>query len=138
MQLSADTEAVLTHLSEMVEGGLRKRNDVGVLLETGAASNQPDLFNNIVTTGTGVWKVYGVLRHKKPGDTGYRQLEEEFALQLNTLRELMATLLEPVPDDVLKRFDDVYFGLTQGVMRNLVDLSHDLARIKDLQRDARK
>ena len=37
-------------------------------------------------------------------------------------------------DEVLRRFDDIYFGMSQGVMRNLVDLSHDLAKIKDLQR----
>jgi hypothetical protein len=37
-------------------------------------------------------------------------------------------------DETLKRFDEVYFGMTQGVLRNLVDLSHDLSKIKDLQR----
>lgn len=136
MQLSPDTESVLSYFQDLVEGGLRKRTDVGVLLELGATTNSAELFNTIVTTGTAVHKVYGTLRRVKPGDAGFRELEREFGMQLNALRELIATLLETADDNTLRRFDDVYFGLSQGVMRNLVDLSHDLARIKELQRGA--
>lgn len=136
MQLSPDTEAVLAVLEESVSGGLRKRADIGVLLEAGAQTNQPELFNSIVTAGTGVWKVYNTLRKLKPGDEGFRLIEEEFGRQLNSLRENMAAMMEPVPDETLKRFDEVYFGMTQGVMRNLVDLGHDLSKIKGLQRDS--
>lgn len=137
MQLSPDTEAVLAVLDETIEGGLRKRQDIGVLLEAGAVTNQSTLFNEIVTAGTAVWKVYGTLRKLKPGDEGFRLIEEEFGRQMNLLREHMASMMEPVPDETLKRFDEVYFGFTQGVMRNLVDLGHDLAKIKGLQRDAK-
>ena len=137
MQLSPDTEAVLAVLDETIEGGLRKRQDIGVLLEAGAVTNQSTLFNEIVTAGTAVWKVYGTLRKLKPGDEGFRLIEEEFSRQMTLLREHMASMMEPVPDETLKRFDEVYFGFTQGVMRNLVDLGHDLAKIKGLQRDAK-
>ena len=136
MDLSPDTESVLAFLDEAVEGGLRKKNGVGTLLELGAQQNMPELINQITTTGTGLWKVYKTLRRVEPGADGYSQLEKEFGLQLNELRTHMATLVEPAGDDVLKRFDETYFGMTQGVIRNLVDLGHDLARIKDLQRGA--
>ncbi len=132
--LSPDTEAVLGFLDEAIEGGLRKRSDVGILLELGAQTNQPELFNTIVTSGTAVWKVYTLLRRTKPGAEGYKLLEQEFGQQLNDLRENLATMVSTASNDVLNRFDDIYFGLTQGVIRNLVDLGHDLARIKDLQR----
>lgn len=137
MKLSHDTEAVLAVLDESVEGGLRKRQDIGVLLEAGAVTNQSELFNKIVTAGTAVWKVYSTLRRLKPGDEGFRLIEEEFGKQMNLLREHMASMMEAVPDETLKRFDEVYFGFTQGVMRNLVDIGHDLAKIKGLQRDAK-
>jgi hypothetical protein len=136
MQLSEDTLSVLDFLHEAVEGGLRKRNDVGVLLELGALTGDADLFNTITTTGTAVWKVYGTLRRQTPGAEGYRQLEQEFGLQLNALREQLAEMMHHADDETLKRFDDIYFGMSQGVIRNLVDLGHDLARIKDLQRKA--
>lgn len=134
MMLSPDTESVLAFLDEAVEGGLRKRNDVGVLLELGATHGEADLINTITTTGTGLWRVYRTLRRVQPGSDGYAQLEQEFGLQLNALRTHLAKLVEHADDATLQRFDEIYFGMTQGVIRNLVDLGHDLARIKDLQR----
>ena len=134
MKLSEDTEAVLTFLDTNVDGGLRKRNDVGTILELGAANNDPDTFNSITQTGTALWKVYKTLRRVEPGAEGYKQLEAEFGNQLNTLRELLAKMMEHSDDETLKRFDDIYFGMSQGVIRNLVDLGHDVSKIKDLQR----
>jgi len=134
MQLSEDTLSVINYLHEAIEGGLRKRNDVGIVLELAATSDDAETFNNITRLGTGAWRVYGTLRRVKPGDEGYRLLEEEFARQINELREHLALLMNSADDETLKRFDEVYFGMTQGVLRNLVDLSHDLSKIKDLQR----
>jgi hypothetical protein len=134
MQLSEDTLAVINYLHEAIEGGLRKRNDVAVVLELAASTDDAETFNSVTRLGTGAWKVYSTLRRVKPGDEGYRLLEEEFARQINDLRENLATLMNNADDETLKRFDEVYFGMTQGVLRNLVDLSHDLSKIKDLQR----
>ena len=134
MELSPETESVINFLNESVEGGLRKRNDVAIILELAMRADNSETFNAITLTGTATWKVYGALRRVRPGDEGYRLLEEEFARQLNALRENIALLMPDATDETLRRFDDVYFGMSQGVMRNLVDLSHDLAKIKDLQR----
>lgn len=134
MNISEDTLAVINYLHEAIEGGLRKRNDVAVVLELAAASDDADTFNNVTRLGTGAGKVYSTLRRVKPGDEGYRLLEEEFARQVNDLRENLAVLVNNADDETLKRFDEIYFGMTQGVLRNLVDLSHDLSKIKDLQR----
>ena len=136
MQLSDDTRAVVEFLEASIEGGLRKQNDVATILELGATLGDADLFNQISRTGTATWKVYSTLRRVQPGDEGFRQLEEEFAIQMNGLREHLATLVNNADDETLRRFDEVYFGMTQGVIRNIVDLSHDLAKIKALQNDA--
>lgn len=136
MQLSDDTRAVIEFLEASIEGGLRKQNDIATILELGATLGDADLFNQISRTGTATWKVYSTLRRVQPGDEGFRQLEEEFAIQMNGLREHLATLVNNADDETLRRFDDVYFGMTQGVIRNIVDLSHDLAKIKALQNDA--
>ncbi len=133
MKLSSDTESVLGYLDQAVEGGLRKRSDIGVLLELGATYNQPDLFNQLVTSGTAVWKVHKTLRRVRPGDQGHKLLEEEFGRQLNAMREHMASLVTNAPDHVLDRFDEIYFGLTQGVIKNLVDLGHDFDALKSLR-----
>lgn len=133
MQISADTEHVVAVLDEQAEGGLRKKNDMAIILELAASHDEADLAMHIIRTGTGLWKVYGTLRRLQPGAEGYPQLEREFATQMNMLREQLADLMRHADDESLKRFDDIYFGMTTGVIRNLVDLGHDLAKLKALQ-----
>lgn len=128
-----DTIAILEHLDTVVEGRLRKRDDVGVLLELCAQSDNADLFNNTATTGAGLWNVYRTLRRLQPGVEGYKELEREFGNLLNILRVALADVMENADDTTLQRFNDIYFGMTQGVIRNLIDLGHDLAKIKELQ-----
>lgn len=132
-QLSEDTLAALEYFDSMIEGGLRKRNDIGTILELSATFAEAEQFLDITRTGTATWKVYSTLRRLQQGDEGFRQLEEEFARQMNSLREQLATLVNRADDETLKRFDEIYFGMTQGVIRNIVDLGHDLAKIKGLQ-----
>ncbi len=134
MEIGPDTSAVLEFLDSSVEGGLRKRNDIGVLLELGAQNDQAEKFNATVTTGTGLWKVYGVLKRLQPSSEGYQTIEREFGNLLNEFRELLADIIGDSEDEVIKRYDDIYFGMTQGVIKNLVDLAHDLSAIKNLQR----
>lgn len=135
MDLRDDTRAVLEHLEATVEGGLRKLDDVGVLLELCAQQDNAELFNDTTRIGTGLWKVYKTIRRIQSGTEGYAELEREFGRLINEFRECLAKIMEHSDDESLKRFDTVYFGMTQGVMRNLVDLAHDLSCIKDLQRD---
>ena len=134
MQLSNDTESVIKALSDALEGGLRKSNDIATILELGATFDESDLFNKISQTGTALWKVYSTLRRQKAGAEGYQLLEKEFGNQLNKLREELATMVDHADDETVKRFDEIYFGMSQGVIRNLTDLAHDLAHIRDLQR----
>lgn len=133
MQLSDDTLHVIAVLEESAEGGLRKANDMAVILEIAATFDEVDLTMQLTRTGTGMWKVYSTLRRLQQGAEGYAHLEREFATQMNGLREQLAQLMRHADDETLRRFDDMYFGMTQGVIRNLVDLSHDLARLKALQ-----
>lgn len=135
MDLHDDTRAILEHLEATVEGGLRKLNDVGVMLELCAQHDNAELFNDTTRVGTGLWKVYKTIRRLQPGMEGYTELEREFGKLLNEFREYLGKIMEYSDDESLLRFDTIYFGMTQGVMRNLVDLAHDLSCIKDLQRD---
>ena len=135
MQISADTEHVVAVLDEQAEGGLRKKNDMAIILELAASHDEADLAMHIIRTGTGLWKVYGTLRRLQPGPEGYPQPQREFSPQKKQLPEYMADLMRHADDESLKRFDDIYFGMTTGVIRNLVDLGHDLAKLKALQQD---
>jgi len=81
---------------------MRKHKDVGTILELAATYGHADLFNELVRTGTATWKVYSTLKRLNKGDEGFRQLEEEFSLQMNLLREQLATLNTNADDETLK------------------------------------
>ena len=80
-----------------------------------------------------MWQIYSELRRLRQGDAGFRHLEDEFMLNVNKLRFEMAELLSTADEVTFSRFDTVYFGTTQGVVRNVVDVAHDLSKIRELQ-----
>ncbi len=45
MQFSAETQSVLTYLDQQTENGLRKRDDLGAIMEIGASVGAAEEFN---------------------------------------------------------------------------------------------
>lgn len=136
MILSDDTQAILDYL-ESTEVKLRKSNDFGALLEIGAQNGAADEMNAIILTGKNIWSVYGILKKTSSTDESYQQLEAEFMTEINTLRTAIVDYLASVTDEIFKRFEDTYLGMNQGTIRNIVDLAHDLAALKNLQNQAK-
>lgn len=137
MQFSQDTEAILSYLDSYAVHGLRKRNDLGVLLEVGAKTGSAKEFNDLVFTGKSVWNLFATL--KKAGAGGNTDaLQREFALHVNAMREQLLPFVAHVDDEVRDRFSTVYLGTGDGTLRNLVDLAYDLAQVKDVQADQRR
>lgn len=137
MTLSPDTELALQMLEEKSTSGLRKRNDLGTLLECGATSGSFEKVNEAVFLGAAVWNLYSALRKSEKGADGFSLLEREFAEHMNKLRETVASLISEVDEPTFKRFEDIYFGMTSGVIKNVVDLGHDLAVLKNMQNTQR-
>lgn len=133
MELSADTNAFLDYLDSFSGENLRKRGDIGTIFECGASYDSGELVSKIIVNGTFVWNVFSKLRNMTSDQEGYQHLEQEFAKGLNDLRTDIADLLTPVDDTTYNRFEEIYFGMTQGVIRNIVDLSHDLSVVKKVQ-----
>ena len=135
MQFSQDTEAILTYLDNSVPNGLRKRSDLGALLEIGAGMGAAREFNAMVFTGKAVWNLFASMRRAAGRDT--EALQREFASNINTLREMLLPFAAHAPEDVRERFEKIYLGTSDGTLRNLVDLSFDLAQVKDIQSEQR-
>jgi len=133
MPFSTDTENVLDFLEQSTTQGLRKRNDVGVLLEVAAQITAHDHINDLAFHGTHFYGLYLALRREPASKDGYRILEEEFAVGAERLRELMSQLLAHAAQEEVARFDDVYYRMTHGSLRNLVDLAHDFGVLKSVQ-----
>jgi hypothetical protein len=133
MQISEDTLSVVEAIHSSIEGGFRKRSDIEVTFELAAAENAAETINRLVTAGKAITKLYALLKRGGSGAAEYSTVEHEFAQQINLMRELLAGLTTAMPNETLQRFDQLYFGTGQGVMRNLVDLAWDFGKIKDFQ-----
>jgi len=138
MELSEQTQAVLAYFQHYTGHNVRKPNDVGTILETAVSIGAAEQFNDLVFTGKCAWNVYAALRKVSPNDEGYKTLEREFAATVQRLREQLAVFASNVPADTQARFEQVYLGMGQGTLRNVVDLAHDLARFKDMQNDQQR
>ena len=138
-ELSPDVRNVLTYLSEIAPDGLRKDPDLGVLLELGAEGGKAEEMNRLFFDGSALYRLYHTLRKQGSNAEGYHSLETEFRETTERVKDLIAQILLGTEDEeVLDRFETTYYGMTQGALRNLIDLAHDLDVAKGLQNDQRQ
>lgn len=135
MSFSPDTENVLNYLDQVSGEGLRKRNDIGTILELAAEQGAHEEMNGLIFRGRHLYNLYGTLRKSAPGSEGYPSLEREFTTSVEELRNLLARLLVDADEEQVGRFNTQYYGVTQGSLRNLIDLAHDLGVMKSVQND---
>lgn len=135
MTFSDDTNNVLDYLEGSSTEGLRKRNDVGFMLEMAIEREAHGVVNDLAFHGAHFYSLYTMLRRNASSADGYAVLEREFHAGAEKLRELIAGLLVGAEEEQVERFNSTYYQLTQGSLRNLVDLSHDLMVLKGVQND---
>jgi len=135
MELSSDTRNVLDYLESASEQGLRKRNDLGVLFELAAERGAHDEMNDLLFHGTHMFNLFHTLRRASNTGEGYDTLEREFSESVERLRDLVAGALVDANADHVERFEVTYYAMTQGSLRNLIDLAHDLSLAKRVQND---
>lgn len=136
MNLSDDVKAIVELLNS--QNSLRKRNDIGILLECGAANDLASEINALASLGKALWSLFSLLRKMSQNDEGYKRIEQEFSETSNKMREQLLGFFAYMGVVEQERFDTTYLRLTQGTIRNIVDLSHDLAGLKNLQNDAKR
>ncbi len=130
MEFSPETHALLDHLESSAIGhGLRKRHDVGLLVESAFRDNVPEDFNTLVLHGMSAWKVFQILKKMQPADEAYLTVEAEFASDVNALRDCIYQFSLRVDATVQTHWLDTYMTTTGGALRNLLDLAADLAKI---------
>lgn len=135
MPFSDDIEQVLDFLDQAAGKGLRKRNDMGTLLQQAIILDAPDQMNLVIFEGRQLHNLYSTLRKSAVGQEGYQTMQREFAATAERLREAIAQLLVEAPEDQVERFNTQYYAMTQGSLRNLVDLAHDLGVFKGVQNE---
>jgi hypothetical protein len=137
VNFSEQTQAVLGYFDQYTGGNVRKMNDFGTVLEAASTLAAAEEFNALVFSGKCVWNLYAAIRKVSPNDEGYQTLEREFASNVHDVRERLSFFTVQFGDEQRARFEQTYLGVTEGTLRNVVDLAHDLARFKDMQAEQR-
>lgn len=135
MPFSPDTEHVLDYLDQAAGQGLRKRNDMGTLLELAAGMEAYESMNELIFHGRHLYNLYTTLRKTPPGAEGYATLEREFGAAVERVRALIAKVLVDAEPEHVERFETQYYATTHGSLRNLIDLAHDLGVLKGVQNE---
>lgn len=138
MKLSADIQRFLEVLDEYSNNGIRKRNDVGIIFEICAARSNAELLNKLIFTSKSVWNLNKTLKNASADDNSNKSVKTEFSKSLEQMKIYLVQIVEDTGEsEIIQRFDDIYFQFTSGCVKNLIDLAHDFAIIKDLQNRGR-
>lgn len=135
MEFADDTRNVLSYLEEASEQGLRKPEDLGVLFEMTARREAAEEMGGLLFHGSALYRLYHTLRKSGSNAEGYEKLEREFRERAEEVRELIAKALVEAEEEMVDRFETTYYQMTQGALRNLIDLAHDLDVAKRVQND---
>ncbi|OGU56565.1 MAG: hypothetical protein A2X64_00665 [Ignavibacteria bacterium GWF2_33_9] len=138
MKISEDTNSVINYLTEYSSNTLRKQNDLAILFELGAASLNDELMNNIIFTGSSIYKMHKSIQRQNNSGLGSENipaLEKELKNSMLIFVNYLSKLIDNAEETVKSRFDKIYFLKERGALLNLIDLSHDFAKFKELQND---
>ena len=133
MELSADTLEVLKFLDEVTGGNLRKRNDIGSILEIGAGTGNHELIDDIIFTGSSLWNLNQAMAKSGTNTDIIDKLFDEYRRTALILDEKIRELISSFENPDVKRFNEIYLAKTSGAFKNLIDLAHDLAKLKEVQ-----
>jgi hypothetical protein len=133
MKFSNDTEEVLKFLDFSSGNNLRKRNDLGNILELGAFSGDSGLVNLIIFSGKSIWNLPSTLKMSKLNGDETQYIKNELTNSILELKSHLTQLLINADQTTKDRFNDIYLSPTEGSSKNLIDLSHDLSEFKKLQ-----
>ncbi len=133
MKFSNDTEAVLHFLDEITENELNQRDDLGMILEIGAANGKDVLVNKIIFTGKTIHKLKSKKDNLSPGAEGFDLLEKELVKNIGEMAALMEGLIANAAEDMSEHFKNKYLSDAYEAYENFIELSEDLSTLKDLQ-----
>lgn len=133
MKISEDTARVVAFLQETTAGNLRKPNDMETLLELGATYGAHTEINELVFAGSALWLVSKKLKSIESNDQGAEKLAEEYLRNMNNINILLQFFSSIAPADIQKRFAEIYLSEDRGAALNIIDLSHDLFALKEIQ-----
>ncbi|MFP4543897.1 MAG: hypothetical protein ACLFQU_06655 [Candidatus Kapaibacterium sp.] len=133
MKISEQVQQLIEVLDHASGDTLRKSKDLAAIIQAGMDSNDPEIINRIIFSGKTIWNLSKNLKRINSGAEGFELLEKELIRAFGEMDKYLAALSNSFNEDLKQRFNDVYLAKTRGAKLNTIDLSHDLAILKELQ-----
>ncbi|ROL62426.1 hypothetical protein D9V86_00760 [Bacteroidetes/Chlorobi group bacterium ChocPot_Mid] len=130
MLLSQDTNNILDFLDYSTSNSLRKRNDIGTILELSASYNEINALQQLLFDGSSLWNIHKALKRHINDTDSILKLQSEYQNLIGQLKNQLTTLVGTEHPEVTERFNKIYLNNSAGATANLIDLSHDLAELK--------
>ncbi|HPU24404.1 MAG TPA: hypothetical protein PL149_09680, partial [Candidatus Kapabacteria bacterium] len=100
MKISDDTRRVIEFLEAYSEEGLRKKNDLEVLLEISASRGDFAFANKLIFTGKSVFKLYKTF--KKSTGNNADALKTQLSSSIEDLRRLLRSATDDADEQIKK------------------------------------
>jgi hypothetical protein len=138
MELSLSTIELLRSLDSMSGSGLRRRDDVGTLVELAARPGLSGTLEELVFLAKFISKSRTILKRIGNDGEGYERLTKEFTGSIQRAMELTRTLVQAAPDDVQSHFVARYFTMTADGLEEFLVLADDLRWYKNWLLDKKR
>ncbi len=131
MTPTSSTLSLLAALDAASRGQLKRRDDIGIVLDLGAFPERSATLDDLAFRSKFLTRTFGIMQRIGREGSGYDRLESEFAAGLEVVRGHLRTLLGDAPDEVRDRLTASYLAMTPGGMSNLMALLGDLTWYKN-------
>lgn len=131
MTPNSSTIALLERLDAASRGQLKRRGDLGMLLELSTTPERASALNDLAFRAKFLTRTFGIMQRIGREGNGYDRLESEFASNMDVVRGHLIALLSDAPDGIRARFTASYLAMTPGGLVNLMALLADLAWYKN-------
>lgn len=138
MELSPSTLELLRALDNMSGNRLRRKEDVGTLVELATRYQLGATLDDLVFQTKFISKSHGIMKRIGRDGEGYERMSKEFAESVHRAIELTRALVQAAPEDVRSHFGERYFPLTADGLEEFLALADDLRWYKDWLLDTKR
>jgi hypothetical protein len=135
--LSRPTVDLLETLDAASRGQLKRREDLGVLLELGSQPGRASTLEELAFHAKFLTRALGIMQRIGRDGTGYERVEAEFTASTSVARGHLQALLDGAPEDVRERLASTYLTMSASGIGNLMELMNDLSWYKNWLLDSR-
>lgn len=131
MTLRTETEELLSDVERSANKKFRHREAIGAFFESAQSNGAMNVFLDAAFLAKFLTKSFGIMKRIGVDGEGYDKLSTESESNLARVSSLLRSLNTHLPDDLRKKYDALFFSLTQESLARLLVLLDDLAMLKN-------